>query len=124
MTVIGESQTWFWVSLSAFLLKRNSVRLDGMGGFLGLKSAKGCFRGQAVMWAWAWGWLARDQACARRKALGGWGFRAAREGLLGVCLQCSLRPGPAAAVQVRRGGLPLGTGCWDSPWGGDGLVLV
>jgi hypothetical protein len=50
---------------------------------------------------WRWGGVpggaSRGQACARREALGRKGFRAARWGIKGVRLQCSLRPGPAGA---------------------------
>jgi hypothetical protein len=43
------------------------------------------------------GGASRGRVCARREALGRKGFRAARWGIKGVRLQCSLRPGPAGA---------------------------
>jgi hypothetical protein len=51
------------------------------------------------VWRWVCmpGGASRGRACARREALGRKGFRAARWGIKGVRLQCSLRPGPAGA---------------------------
>ena len=48
-------------------------------------------------------WLARDRACARRKAQGFKAFALCAMGFLGVCLQCSLRLAPAAAWGARDG---------------------
>ena len=86
-------------------------------------------------WARAWGWLARDRACARRKAQEGSGFRAAREGLGVFAFNARSGPIPLALLGcvgdicvwgqaagslwgtgygVGHTGVTLGTGCWET----------
>ena len=66
-------------------------------------------------------WLARDRACARRKAQGVSNFRAVRDGFLVVCLQCSLRLAPAAAVALAVFGAVR---CFWVSWGKGFLVVA
>jgi hypothetical protein len=51
--------------------------------------------------------LAAGPSLRSQEGAGGWGFRAVREGIWGVCLQCLLRLDPAAAAGGRCWGRRL-----------------
>ncbi len=72
-------------------------RLLGTGCVVGRLLGTGCVVG-TNSWARAWGWLARDRACARRKAQEGSGFRAAREGLGVFAFNARSGPTPLALL--------------------------
>jgi hypothetical protein len=68
-----------WRCWGAWVISASGDRLLGTGCVVGTDS-----------WARAWGWLARDQACARRKAQGGEVFALRARGL--GCLPSMLAP--------------------------------
>ncbi len=103
------------VALAVFEAVRCLVGL----GFEVLCLGSGALRTDS--WVRSGCWLARDRACARRKAQGFKAFALCAMGFFGVCLQCSLRLAPAGAVALAVFGAVRCFGClgerafWLSP---------
>ena len=88
---------------------------------------QGCFRGQAVVWGRTGvgvglGLASAGPGLRSQEGAGGWGFRAAREGMRAFAFNARFGLVPLPLFRC-AGGVGL-CASRDRLWGGDGLVLV